>query len=313
MTVIYVSAYHLAKQRRDIPMNYLFPMLAAIIWGGNTVVSKFSASILSPIEISFYRWLLAVVVLTPWALPRVIKNADITPVVLVRLAVLGLLGCVIYQTLAYYAAHYTTATNMGIIQALVPMISLILSMLFLKHRTNLASIFGLIVSFVGVLLVVSNGRLSSLSGRGLNIGDGMILAGVVAFACYGLLLSKWKSNIPLLQSVYVQGWFAALTFLPLFLTTLKHGLSLSALFCITVAGIGASILAPLLWMIGINRLGPARGPLFFNLVPVVTTLLAVAFLGERLTIWTVMGGLLAITGVLIAETLKAPALPPESQ
>lgn len=50
-------------------MNVLFPLLAVLIWSLNAVVSKASASAIDPAAISFYRWLLALLTLTPFILP----------------------------------------------------------------------------------------------------------------------------------------------------------------------------------------------------------------------------------------------------
>ena len=290
-------------------MNYLFPILAAVIWGGNTVVSKLSAGVLTPIEISFYRWLLAVLVLTPFVLKPVLSNKAINSMALLRFAVLGILGGVIYQSLSYYAAHFTSAISMGIILTLVPVVAQALSTMFFGHRPNGYSMVALVISMLGVILVVTNGNPSSLAQRGLNFGDALMLLAVMAFAIYSVMLGRWKDGVPILQSVYLQAVFASLTFLPFFIFSVKHPLQPIAGFYVAFAGIGASIFAPLLWMLGVIRLGAARVSLFFNLVPVVTALLATVFLTEMLTRWVLIGGGLGILGVVIAEaiTVKAPA------
>ncbi|MRW92873.1 EamA family transporter [Duganella sp. FT80W] len=282
-------------------MNYLFPLLAALIWGGNTIVTKLCAQTLTPIEISFYRWLLAVLVLTPFTLKRVCANPALTRGVLARLAVLGLFGGVIFQSIAYYAAHYTSATNMGIMQALVPLIALLLSIFFLRHRAGVAALCGLAVSISGVVLVVSRGDLGALVRQGLNLGDALMLVAVLSFATYSLLLNKWKLGVPLVESAYIQALVATLAFLPAYLAGSHHALGVADSFYVGFAGVGASILAPLLWMSGVNRLGAARVSLFFNLVPVITALLASVFLAEHLSGWVLGGGALAIAGVALAE------------
>ena len=290
-------------------MNFLFPLLAAIIWGGNTIITKLCAESLSPVEISFYRWLLAVIVLTPFALKGVVHNPQVTRRVAGKLVVLGLLGGVIFQSIAYYAAHFTTATNMGIMQALVPLFALILAMLLLRHRPGAAALLGLAISIAGVTVVVSKGDVGALARQGLNQGDALMLIGVLSFSLYSLLLNKWQLPIPLIQSAYIQALVATLALLPLYLLGARHQLTAIDGFYIAFAGIGASIMAPLLWMTGIARLGAARVSLFFNLVPVVTALLATVFLGELLTASVLLGGLLAIAGVVLAEVRKTPAAP----
>lgn len=285
-------------------MNFLFPLLAAIIWGGNTIITKLCAESLSPIEISFYRWVLAVIVLTPFALKGALQNKELSKGVIGKLIVLGMLGGVIFQSIAYHAAHFTSATNMGIIQALVPLVALILAMVLLRHKTNAIALLGLAISIAGVIVVVSKGDISALAHQGLNKGDGLMLIGVLSFSLYSLLLNKWQLTVPLIQSAYIQAIVAAVALLPLYAFGMRHQLTAVDGFYITFAGIGASIMAPLLWMNGIARLGAARVSLFFNLVPVVTALLATVFLTERITSSVLLGGALVIAGVVLAEVRK---------
>ena len=96
-------------------MNYLYPLLAVLIWSGNTVVSKQAAGAIAPIEIGFLRWVLAVLLVTPVLLPAVWRNRIAVRDHAGHIVVLGILGMVVYQSCAYFAASYTTATHMGII------------------------------------------------------------------------------------------------------------------------------------------------------------------------------------------------------
>ncbi|MEB2536168.1 EamA family transporter, partial [Burkholderia sp. BCCIQ04B] len=72
-------------------------------------------------------------------------------------------GGVMYQCLAYYAAHFTSATNMGVIQALIPLLALALSRVFMGHPVRGTSIAGAVISTVGVVAVVSQGDLARLA------------------------------------------------------------------------------------------------------------------------------------------------------
>ena len=94
-------------------MFFLYPLFAVIIWSINSIVSKLSAGAIDPAAISFYRWLLALLVLTPFVLPGVWRARQVIKPHLWRLAILGLLGMVLYQSLAYYAAQSVSALFMG--------------------------------------------------------------------------------------------------------------------------------------------------------------------------------------------------------
>lgn len=117
-------------------MQYLFPLLAVFIWAGNTVVNKLAVGIIQPAEIGFFRWLLVGLALTPFMLGPVLRSRRYILANLGKFVVLGLLGMAVYQSLAYYAAALTSATNMGIILSLMPLMSLGLASSILAHRLN---------------------------------------------------------------------------------------------------------------------------------------------------------------------------------
>ena len=169
-------------------MQYAFPLLAVLFWSANTVVNKMTVGVIFPAEVGFYRWLFAGVLFTPFLLRPVLRNwANIRPHLL-RILVLGVLGMAIYQSLAYFAAPKTSATNMGIILSLMPMMSLSMAIIALGQRLTMGAIVGAICSFLGVLLVVSHGDLASIMRQGINMGDAMMLLATLAYALYSTLL-----------------------------------------------------------------------------------------------------------------------------
>ena len=96
-------------------MQYAFPLLAIFIWAGNTVINKLAVGAIFPADIGFYRWLLAGLLFTPFMLKAVIAHWPQIRPNLGKIFVLGVLGMAVYQSLAYFAATLTTATNMCII------------------------------------------------------------------------------------------------------------------------------------------------------------------------------------------------------
>lgn len=287
-------------------MQYLYPLLAILIWAGNTVVNKLAVGVIFPAEIGFYRWLLAGILFTPFLLKPVLANwATIKPN-LGKVFILGVLGMAVYQSLAYFAATLTSATNMGIILSLMPMMALTLSITSLGNRLTTGALVGAVLSFSGVMVVVSAGSLSALIEHGVNVGDAMMLVATLAYAVYSTLLKKWQLRMPPLQLLYLQVWVAIIVLLPLFILSPKAGLSQSNIPLILYACIPTSMLAPLMWMHAINRLGPSRTTLFFNLLPIVTALIAAVVLGERLALYHLLGGALTLGGVVLAERWKTP-------
>lgn len=288
------------------PMQYLFPLLTVMIWAGNNVITKAAAGRIFPAEIGFYRWLLAGLLFTPFLLGPVLRNRTTIRPVLGKIAILGVLGMAIYQSLAYYAANITTATNMGIILSLVPVMTLGMSIVSLGTRLTAGALVGALVSFAGVLSVVSQGSWATLVAHGVNLGDLMMLIATLAYATYSTLLKKWQLRMPPLQLLYLQILVAILALFPLFLMSPRSGLNANNVGLVLYACIPTSMVAPLLWMKAISRLGPSRTTLFFNLVPILTALVAAVALGERLAPYHFVGGALTLGGVILAERWTTP-------
>ena len=292
---------------------YLLPLGAVLIWSVNTVVSKMAAGSISAAEIGFFRWVVAAALFTPFVLPGIWRQRAAVKPLLGRITVLGVLGMVVYQSLAYYAAHYTTATHMGIIGSLTPMMVLALAVFLLGQPLTQGGVWGSLLAIAGVALVVSSGHLSKLASEGLNLGDVMMLIAMLAYAIYNILLKRWPMPaLKTVQLLYLQILVAVVLQFPLYLFSPKTGLNASNLGLVAYAGIMASIAAPLLWMKAIQVLGPSRSSMFFNLIPVFTAIVALFLLKEPLALYHAVGGVMTIAGLLLAELWKQPLRKPGS-
>ncbi len=287
-------------------MQYAYPLLAIFIWAGNTVVNKLAVGVIFPTEIGFYRWLLAALLFTPFMLKPVFANWALIRPNLGKIAVLGVMGMVVYQSLAYYAATLTTATNMGIILSLMPLMSLTAAIISLGQRLTYGALVGAVLSFGGVVVVVSAGNLDALLQHGVNLGDGLMLVSTLSYAIYSTLLKKWQLRLPPLVLLYLQVLVAVVVLFPLFLFSSKQGLSVANIPLVLYACLLASMLAPLAWMHSIKTLGPSRTTLFFNLLPLITVLIAAVVLKEELALYHLVGGLLTLGGVILSERWTTP-------
>ncbi|OON39111.1 EamA family transporter [Izhakiella australiensis] len=287
-------------------MNFLFPLLAVFIWSINAIVSKLSATAIDPAAISFYRWLLALIALTPVALPGVWRHRHEIRRVWWRLFVLGLLGMVLYQSLAYYAAHSVSALFMGILNALIPLLTVLLSVVVLRLAPTRGIAFGSVISFAGLVWLVSAGDPLRLLQHGLGKGEMMMFVASASYALYGVLTKRWSLTLPNWQSLYMQIFFGVLLLLPGFLRAPDVSLNADNIPLVLFAGLGASLIAPYLWIQGVMRLGASNTSLFMNLMPIITAVIAVIFLHEQLHSYHFIGGGLTLFGVWLAQTLKTP-------
>ncbi|WP_420225370.1 DMT family transporter [Pigmentiphaga litoralis] len=288
--------------------HVLAPLLAVMIWAINTIVSKLAAGVIDPAAISLYRWVLAGGLLglvfgrSVWRVRARVVG------LLPKLFVLSMLGMVLYQCLAYLAASTTTATNMGIVISLMPLLAMVLSVLLLREVITLGAVLGGLLSMAGLAYLLSHGDPAALLTAGVRLGDGLMLLASLAYAAYAVLLKKWKLPLGNWQSLTVQTWCAVPVLFVYYLFNGAPPITQAGLPLVLYAGIPASVLAPFLWMLGITRLGPMRATALMNLLPVFTVAIAMAFLGETLHAYDVIGGAVTLLGVVVAQAIKTPLL-----
>lgn len=287
-------------------MNMLFPLLAVLIWSINAVVSKLSATAIDPAAISFYRWLLALITLTPFVLPGVIRHWSAIRANWWKLLILGMLGMVLYQSLAYYAAHSVSALFMGIIVSLIPLLTILISIVLLRVAPTVGIAIGSLLSLGGLIWLVSAGNPAELLQHGIGKGELMMFAATASYALYGVLTKRWAIALPNWQSLYVQVLFGVVLLLPNFLMAQDVSLTSQNIPLVLFAGIPASIVAPYLWIHGVMRLGANTASIFMNLAPVFTAIIAVLFLHEHLHSYHLIGGGITLLGVILSQRLRTP-------
>lgn len=288
---------------------WLFPLFAMALWAGNVIVSKMAAGTISPLAITFYRLALAVAVMSLFvAVPAWRNRANIRhswP----KLMFLGFLSMAFYQCLSYWAADTSTATNMAIITALTPLLTMLVSSLVLREHPSLGMILGGAIALWGTAYLISGGAPAELLKGNYRIGDMLMLGAALCYAVYSVLLRKWRIALPAWQSTYLQAASALVFMLPMLLLVPGGQASLDAatMPLILYAGILASVVLPFFWIKGVEHLGPNRCSVFMNVLPVMTAGLAIVLLNEQLGWHHLVGGSVALLGVFIAQTLRIGA------
>jgi drug/metabolite transporter (DMT)-like permease len=285
-----------------------YPFLAIVLWAGNVIVSRLSAHTIGPQAITFYRLLLAVALMSVFvARPAWRNRAAIWPH-FGQFAILGFLAMCLFQSLSYLAAETTTATNMAVFTALTPLLTVGLSAALLGEDPTLGMVGGGVLSFAGLIYLVSGGDLSALFRDGVHVGDALMLLAALVYALYGVLLKRWNLPITGWQSTYMQALCALAIMFPAFLATPAplRQLNTETLPLIGYAGGLASVVLPFLWIRGVQQLGPNRCAVFMNLLPVMTAAAAIGMLGEPVRSFHVIGGGLALCGVACAQAFRRP-------
>jgi drug/metabolite transporter (DMT)-like permease len=293
---------------------YLLLTLAPLFWSFNWVVGRGLHADVPPLAMTFYRWLFALAMLTPFALPHVLREWKAIRAGLRVLVPLGVIGIGSHNALAYLGLNYTTATNGVILNSFIPVMIVALSCVFLRERLSPLAALGIAVSLAGVLIILSHGSLWALLAFRLNGGDLLIVVSMLLWSLYTIGLRWRPRGLSLLAFLYAIVVVGVVAVFPLYVaeSLLSRSMTWSAQ---NVAAIGAvaltsSVLAYIFWNRGVELVGASVAGLFTHLMPVFGVLLAAIFLDERLQAFHVAGIALILLGIFLT-TRTAPAAPGE--
>ncbi|MFT8322067.1 MAG: DMT family transporter [Bacillus sp. (in: firmicutes)] len=285
-------------------MPYLFLLVTSLLFGGNFVLGKSLVGHASPMTLTNLRWIIAVVCLFPLVLWKEKKLLPPKGTVF-PLFLMGLTGVVIFNLLQFVALHKTSATNVGLISTLNTITIAVCSYLFLKEKINKLQIAAMILSFLGVVLVLTRGNMQLLLTLQLNTGDLFMIFAVCIWGIYSVC-SKWamgKKLSPLLSTFY-SGLFGVLVLLPFNWNTFTvKNINASFIQAILATGI-STVICMVLWNIGVQKIGATTSGLFLNFNPIFTAILAYIFLGEKMTWMQAIGSIVVIAGCYLFSYFK---------
>nr|WP_307774753.1 DMT family transporter [uncultured Cetobacterium sp.] len=281
-------------------------VLATLFFSGAFIAGKFSIAEFPVFSLTFFRFLIAGVLLLGVLILQkrqiFIPKKEIPYVI-----VLSLLGMVGYHLFFFSALKFTSSTNTSLIAATNPVFTTIFAYFFLKEKINKNTIVGILLSFIGVIFLITNGSLSILKNLSFNLGDILMLCAVLCFSVYFIILKNVLKRVdPFILTTYVF-LVCALVLLPVVIyenpmTYLKNTtfLGWSSLLYMSIF---SSVFAYLIQQISVQRIGPVKTSLYINLTPVFSTVLAWAILGEVITYQKLIATLIILSGVIL--TIKS--------
>jgi drug/metabolite transporter (DMT)-like permease len=281
-------------------------LAAVVLWGLSFVATKAALQEVSPITLIFTRFALGTAVLF---LILALRRESLAPPrdAWPMLALMGFVGIFLHQVIQVHGLTLTTAIRTGWLIGLTPIWSAVLAAVFLGERFGPRKLFGLTLGTVGALLVITRGELSA---RVLALpstrGDLMVLASTVTWAIYTILGPKTLKRLGsgrATAGAMLAGWAMMI---PFFINTAGwqeyRSLSSTAVTAIVFLGVGCSGLGYLLWYAALERIEASQVAAFLYLEPLVTLAAAVTFLGESVSVSTILGGILVLIGVLTVQT-----------
>ena len=281
---------------------------ASFCWSTNYVVGRMIGESIPLMALSFWRCMLATLILGAFVLPRLRADWRVAMRHLPILGFFSLTGVFLPTVLAFWGVRHTTATNAVLVQAVGPLCILLWTWILWGERIGPRQIGGIALSFAGIAVLASQGSLGILLGLSINPGDALMMSTALAYSAYTAMLRRRPAMHP---HSFIACSFAisSLAFLPLYIWELADGAHFllgppqlgGILFIAIVPTIGSF----LCHTYGMERVGAARGGQFLNLIPPFGLALAILLLGEVPQTYHGVSALLIAGGLVLGAWHKA--------
>jgi drug/metabolite transporter (DMT)-like permease len=277
---------------------------AALFWAAHWIVVKAITPYTTPVSLSFWRWAAALALLAPFAAPRLAHDWPAIRRAWPAFLFFGTCGTVLYNAIAYVGIRDTSAINALLFQSVTPVIIPLFAWVLFRERIRPLTAAGLAVSLCGVIAIITRLEPRVLASLELNPGDLWLLGHVALWSLYTACLRWSPKDVAPLSFMFAVMCAGMLTGLPGWLVELSLGgrfePNAGSIAGILYLGAFPSILCYLMWNRGVAAIGPAKAGAYLHLTPLFGTILAMAFLGERLGAFHVVGFGLIIGGVWLA-------------
>lgn len=284
---------------------WILLILCVLFWAGNYIFGSLVVTELTPVGLTFTRWLFASILLLMIA--QKMEKPDWKEVLKQWPKILGLslFGIIGYNLFLYYALYYTSPLNASLVNSFNPGLIAIASAVYLREKISKYHVLGIVISFLGVFIVLTKGNLINAFEINYNIGDLLILAAVIMWTVYSMI-GKKLTTVPPITSTAVSGMLSVFLLLPF---AIYQDIDYANISTLSLVGLIYIILFPSLcsfvfWNIGVREIGAAKAGIFMNLNPVFTAAISWA-MGQQITMVQLIGGLLVFAGVYITTAVKS--------
>jgi drug/metabolite transporter (DMT)-like permease len=280
---------------------------AVLLWSGTAVIGRSAAGHVPPFAVSFWRWLMAFCIFLPLGGARLWQARSIVKREWKWMVALSFFGMGGFAVPYFWGLQYTQAVNAAVLNALGPVMILVIAAVTMGARVNVMQLAGILLGVGGSLLIVFRGDFGALSGLGVNVGDLLLMLAVFFWSCYTVALKRAPLELDQFALMAVLSGLTLPMLAPFYgLEYLERGgfdLTGRNIGIIFYAGICSSVIAYLCWNRGVTLMGAARAGAAQYLMPVFGALLAYLILGEAIE-WFHWAGMVVIFGGIALSSRK---------
>jgi drug/metabolite transporter (DMT)-like permease len=278
--------------------------IATLLWAGNFIVGRALRDDMAPLELNFWRWLIALAALLPFTAHSLWRARSVILQNTGFVALLALTGVVVPHACVYAALASTSAINALLLMSIAPLLIGLGDWAFFGQSLRKLQWSGMGLAFAGAITVIARGDLATLATLQSGKGDLWMVPAVLSVAAQALLLKRSPAAIgqaPLLAASVVAALAMMLPILWMAGGPSVPPSGVKVIASLLYVGVLASAAAFLLWNRGVAQLGPGRAAPFLYLMPVYGSILAGVLLGESIQNFQYIGGGLVFLGLWLAR------------
>lgn len=285
--------------------GHLAALITIFIWATTYISTKILLEAFQAIEILVFRFIMGYFVLL-LVCPKKLKTKSAKQEITFMAA--GFCGICLYYLLENIALTYTMASNVGVIISIAPFFTAVLAHFLIKREGKITKFFviGFVVAMMGIGFISFNGAKMEIN----PIGDLLAVLAAIVWALYSLLTRKISEyGYSVILSTRRTFFYGILFMLPtLFWTDFTWGFerfsNMIYLYNLIYLGVGASALCFVTWNFAVKVLGAVKTSVYIYLVPVITVVTSSIILNEKLTVLSVIGTILTMSGLFLSEYKK---------
>lgn len=300
-------------------LAYGLVTLCWLLSAGVYIAAKWAQADMPPWALCFWRPTLAGLILLPLVRGHYRQMAQLARTRAAAVLLVGGLGLAMAQGLIYMGLQTTSATNAGLIMALMPIITMVLARIMLKEAMGSGQAIGAAIALAGMLVIICRGDLQVIAKLEFNPGELWIIGAALCFALYSVLLRRMKFDLERLPLLVLLLGAGALTALPFYIWEILHDertvFDAAGLLALAYVAAPGGALMYYLYNWSVDVFGSARAGVFLYLQTIFIAALAWLLLDERPHIYTLFGTAFIVVGVLLVtlSRLRPPALPAPAQ
>jgi drug/metabolite transporter (DMT)-like permease len=284
--------------------THAYGLIAATVltWAIGVVIARAVHQEIPPIGLSFWRWIIATLILLPFIWRSLRQNIQL---VIKNLGYFWIQG--IFMTgggmFLFLAVNFTTAINVALVNATQPILTVLIAWILIRDEIKSIQILGIVAAFIGITVMVTKADFRVLVNLDFNVGDFITVLATAFYACYAINIRKMPKEIGTFTALFVILLMGSLTLFPFYMAEAVFirptPFSGKLVIVVLVLALLVSILSLAMWNTGNAVVGHNRAAIFVNLMPVYSAILAIYFLDERLYFFHVIGALFVCAGIFM--------------